>query len=60
LSVEGQQDWAVVAFADGEVDRACGAWYEWDHGGLVALADDSQRPVAALERKVLDVGRTCL
>ena len=56
VSVAAHQDRAFVAFADRQVDRACRAGHERDHRGLVALADDPQRAVAALEAEVLDVG----
>ena len=59
LPVAAQQDWAFVAFADDEVDRAAGPRDQRDDGGLVALADDPKCSMTALERKVLDVGRTC-
>jgi hypothetical protein len=45
-----------MAFADRQVDRARGSRYERDGGGLIALADDVQRPVSSLEPEVLDVG----
>jgi len=57
LAVAPHQDWAFVAFADGEVDRACRARHQGNDGGFVALADDPQCSVAALERQVLDVRR---
>jgi hypothetical protein len=60
LTVAAEQDRAFVAFTNGEVDRAASARNERDHCGLVALADNPQCAVAALERKVLDVRRTCL
>ena len=60
LAVPAAQDRALVAFADGEVDRASGTGNERDDGGLVAFADDPQGAVAALEAEVLDVGRARL
>jgi hypothetical protein len=53
--VVANQDRSHGAFADGEVDRAGGAWHERDDGGLVALADDAQRAMSALDSEVLDV-----
>jgi hypothetical protein len=48
LSVPSQRDRTLVAFRDREVDGARRARHERD-GGLVALADDSQRTVSAFE-----------
>jgi hypothetical protein len=53
LAVTASQDRPVVAFTDGHVDRPGGAGDERDGGGLVALAHDPQRAVAALEAEVL-------
>jgi hypothetical protein len=44
------------AFADGEVDGSCCPWDERDGRGLVALAEDAQRAMAAFDAEVLDVG----
>jgi hypothetical protein len=60
VAVTAPQDWALVAFTDGQVDRSRGAWHERDGGGLVALAHDPQRARAALEAKVRDVSGTGL
>ena len=49
-----------MAFTDGQVDRSRGAWDKRDGGGLVALAHDPQRAMAALDAEVLNVGGTCL
>jgi hypothetical protein len=56
LAVTAPQDRAVVAFPDGQVDHPGGAWNERHGGGLVALAHDPQRTMAALEAEVFDVG----
>ena len=50
-----QQDRSSVAFADGQVDGAGCAWYEWDASWFVALADDAQDAVTAFEPEVFDV-----
>ena len=49
-----------MAFTDGQVDRSRGAWDKRDGGGLVALAHDPQRAMAALDAEVLNVGGTSL
>jgi hypothetical protein len=56
VAVAAPEDRPFVAFADGPVDRSRGSGDERDGGGLVALADDAQCAVAALEAEVLDVG----
>jgi hypothetical protein len=56
LAVASQQDRALAAFIDSEIDRATCSWYERDHCWLVALADDPQRSMAAIEADVFDVG----
>jgi hypothetical protein len=50
----------VVPLADGQVDGASRSRHQRDQGGLVALADDAQGPMAPLESEVLDVGRARL
>lgn len=60
LAVTAPQDRAVVAFPDGQVDHPGGAWNERHGGGLVALAHDPRRTIAALEAEVFDVGGTSL
>ena len=59
-AVVTEQDRSRGAFADREVDGAGGARHERDRGGLVALADDAQRAMTALDAEVLDVGAACL
>jgi hypothetical protein len=54
--VRGQEHGPVGAFADGQVDRPCGARRQRDGNDLAALSGDRQRPVPALEAQVLDVG----
>lgn len=56
LPAAASQDRTLVAFADGEIDRAGGAQHEADDGGFLALADDPQGAMPALEREVFDVG----
>ncbi len=56
LAITTTQDRSVAAFPHGKVDSSGRAGYEWDDGGLVALADDAKRPVAPLAPEVLDIG----
>jgi hypothetical protein len=56
LPVLASQDRALVAFTDSEVNRAGRARHQRDDGGLVALSDDVQSPMATQEAEVLDVG----
>ena len=60
LTVVPVQDRAFGALAEGEVDSPGHPRNEGDHGRLVALADDAQRPVPSVEAEVLGVGRTGL
>ena len=54
--VGGEEQRALGALADGQVDGAGGARGERDGDDLAALAGDDQGPVPALEAQVLDVG----
>jgi hypothetical protein len=56
VAVTASQDRPLVAISDGQVDRPSGPRYERHGGGLVALAHDPQRAMAALDAEVLDVG----
>ena len=56
LPVASLQDWALVSFADREVDRPGGAWDERDDCWFVALAEDPQGAVSAFKRQVFEVG----
>jgi hypothetical protein len=56
-AVVAGQDRPRRPLADGQVDGPGRPGHQRDHGGLVALADDAQGPVASLEAEVLDVGR---
>jgi hypothetical protein len=56
LPGSGQEDGAAGAFAGGQVDRPRGPRRERDGDDLAALAGDGQRPVAAFQAQVLDVG----
>ena len=56
IEVLAAQDRAFVPFADGQVDGWCRPRDERDDGGLVALAEDAQRAMAAFDAEVLDVG----
>jgi hypothetical protein len=49
-----------VTFSDGEIDRPRSSRDERDHRRLVALANDVQRAMTALETEILDVGSACL
>jgi hypothetical protein len=60
LAVPPPQDRAVAAITDGQVECPGGAWNERSGGGLVALAHDPQRAIAALEAEVFDVCGTGL
>ena len=60
LTVVAVQDRTLAALAEHEVDGAGYPWDEGDHRGLVALADDAERPVTTVEAQVLRVGRTGL
>jgi hypothetical protein len=56
LPVPAAQDRALVAFADGEVDRPGGSGHERDRAGLVAFTENVQGAVPALKTEVFDVG----
>jgi hypothetical protein len=56
LAVVADQDRAAQSLADGQIDRASRARHQRDQRGLVALADDAQNPMPALEGHVLDIG----
>jgi hypothetical protein len=60
LPVLTPQDRSFVALPDDQVDGSRRAGHERDRGRLVALAEDAQRPVAALHGQVFDVGATRL
>ena len=60
LAVVAVQDRALAALSDGQVDGAGHPGHQGDHGRLVALADDAQRPVAPVKAQVLGVGGTGL
>jgi hypothetical protein len=56
LAVEGEEQRARGALADGQVDGAGGPRGERDGDDLAALAGDDQGPVAAFQAQELDVG----
>jgi hypothetical protein len=56
LDVTTLQDRPFESLADDQVDRARCSRHERDGRGLVALADDAQRPLSPLEPEILDVG----
>jgi hypothetical protein len=55
-TVGGQEDGALAALADGQVDRPGGVRRQWDGDDLAALAGDHQGTVPALDAQRLDVG----
>ena len=56
LPVTATQDRTFAALTDGKVDGPGGAGHERDDRGLVALADDPQCSMTALEAEVFDIG----
>jgi hypothetical protein len=56
LTATGQQDRAIGAFADDEVDRSRRARGEWHGDCLAALAKHHQRAVAAFQSESFDIG----
>ena len=58
-AVAAEEDRAVGAFADGEVDGAGGAGRHRDEDGLAAFAEHGEGAVAAFEAEVFDVGAEC-
>ena len=60
LPVASPQDRPLAPLTDSQVDRASSPRHERDRRRLVALAENAQRPVTALESEVLDVGRARL
>ena len=59
-TVTTHQDWPITALTDSQIDGPCGTRDERDHRRLVALADDPQCPVTAVEAKIIDVRVACL
>ena len=57
VPVAPQQDWAFVAFADGEINRSGRPWDEWDEGRFAAFAHDPKCAMTPLEAEAFDVGR---
>jgi hypothetical protein len=60
FAVLAAKDRPFAPFADGQVDGSRRPGDERDGGGLVALAEDAQRAMAAFDGKILDVGGTRL
>ena len=56
LAVLTPKDRPFAALADGEIDGSRRPRDERDGGGLVALAEDAQRAMAAFDGEVLDIG----
>jgi hypothetical protein len=54
-SVVTDEDRTAPSVTDRKVDRAGGARHERDDCRLVALTDDPQRPVSAINAEVIDV-----
>ena len=54
-AVGTEEDRALAAFTDREVDGSGGSGREWDDYGLAALAQDRERAVTAFEAERLDV-----
>ena len=55
-TVVAEEDRAISAITDREIDRSRRARRERDGHGLAAFADDAQGAVAALEAESFDVG----
>ena len=55
-AIRASEQWPVGALPDGSVDGSRGAWCQRDQGGLVALPDDPDNPVAIGECQVGQVG----
>ena len=58
-TVTTHQDWPITSLTDGQGKCAGGTWDERDHGWLVALTDDPQRPVTSVKAKIIDVRVAC-
>jgi hypothetical protein len=54
-AVGSSEDRSLVALADGQVDRSCGAGCQRDGDDLAALAQNGQSAVSTLEAKGFDV-----
>jgi hypothetical protein len=59
LAVVTVQDRPFGSISDCQVDGAGHPGDQGDHRGLVALPDDPQCPMTAVEPEVLGVGRAC-
>ena len=59
-AVTTHQDWPIASLVDSQVNRPGSSWDERNHRWFVALTDDPQRPVTAVEAKIIDVGVACL
>jgi hypothetical protein len=55
-AVRGQEHRPFSALADGQIDRPGGPRSQRDGDHFAAFAGDGQRPVAALQAQVLNVG----
>lgn len=60
LAVVAMQNRALASLSEGEVDGPGNPRHQRDHGRLVPLPDDAQRPMAPVEAEVLGVGGTGL
>ena len=50
------QDGTVPPLADGQIDRAGGAWHQRNERRLGAFAHDTEHPMSPLQAHILDVG----
>lgn len=55
LTFVADQDRSHTPFTDRKVDGSSGAWHERDHCGLVALAENPEGAVAAVEAEVATI-----
>ena len=60
LAVVAMQDRSLTSLAEGKVDRSRHPGHQRDHGRLVPLPDDAQRPMTPVEAEILGVGGTGL
>lgn len=56
LSVVADQDRALAPLTDGQIHGPGSAWHKRDHRRFVALTEDPERAMSAVEAEVADVG----
>ncbi len=56
ISRVGQENWAFIAFSNGEIHSSCSTGSEWHDHGVPALAHDSERVVASFNAEIVNVG----